>query len=120
MEIKLFLVAHMSVWKTIGVVFIVFILLSLIALINRIFYLRRIHLMDIRNLGQQKESEVAAIRTRMIREGTMRYVRGVADGFIKETERVGDERIQRHKLEYWHDLIASVITAITRALSKRT
>lgn len=107
----------MSVWKIIGSVFI---LLYPVALLNRILYLRKIYLMDIRNLEQQGRSEVAVMQTKMIREGTIRYARGIADGFINETERIADERVQRRRLEYRHDRIASIITAMTGVLSKRS
>ena len=91
-----------SIWVATGGVFF---LLYLVALLNRILYLRKVYLLDLRNITQQGESEVAAMRTRMIREGTMEYASSMAGGIIREAERVAEERILRRKLEYRHDLI---------------
>ena len=97
--------------KIIGVLYV-------IALINRIVYLTKIYRMDLQNLTLQGKSEVAAMRTKMIREGTMRYAGGAAEGIIKEVERVAEQRIQRRKADYWHDIIGSVVTTITTNFKK--
>jgi len=92
--------------------------LYLVALLNRIVYLRKIFRMDLRNLEQQGKSEVAAIRTKMIREETVRYASDIANGIIGETERLANERIERLKIKHKHDLISSIITAITQYFGK--
>jgi len=74
--------------------------------------------MDLHNLEQQGKSEVAAMRTKMIREGTMRYASQTAKGIVSETERVAKERIERRRLKYRHDLINSLVTAVTSVLGK--
>lgn len=93
-------------------------LLYFVLLINRILYLRKIYLLDLCNLKQQGKPEVAGTRTKMIRDGTMRYASQTAEGIVNEAERVAKERIVRRKSKYRRDLINSLVTAITNILKK--
>lgn len=102
-------------WFVVGFVLII---LYIVALLNRIIYLKKIYLLDLYNLELQGKSEIAGMRTKMIRDGTQRYSPKTADGIIDEVERVANERIQRRKLEYHHEKIASILTTLTGIAKK--
>ncbi|MFA4872523.1 MAG: hypothetical protein WC659_01135 [Patescibacteria group bacterium] len=85
----------MSNFTIFGIGFII--LIYLFALINRLIYLRRIYEIDINNQKLQGKSEIASIKTKMIRDGTVQYASEVAKGFVNETTRVANERIERRR-----------------------
>lgn len=92
---------------------LIVIVLYSIAFRNRIIYLRKFYFLDLESLEKQGKSEVAAIRTKMLRDGTSRYASQTADGIIGEVQRRADERISRRKLKYRYDRNNSFITALT-------
>ena len=56
---------------------------------------------------------VASVKSKMIREGTMRYASDTARGIIGAAEGGFDDKILRRKLKFRHELINSLFTSIT-------
>ena len=99
-------------------ILILVVLLYLILLINKILFEVKVFSLDLRNLKQKGKSEVAAMQTRMIREGTARYASQTADGIVQAVQNNADEEILRRKLKFRHDLINSFFTAVTQFFGK--
>jgi hypothetical protein len=100
--------------------YILFIIAFLYAIlvINKISFETRIFLLDLQRLKQKGKSEVVAMQTKMIREGTARYASQIADGIVKAVQSNADEEILRRKLKFRHDLINSFFTTITQFFGK--
>jgi len=92
--------------------------LYVILVINKITFEMRIFLLDLQKLKQKGKSDVAAMQTRMIREGTARYASQIADGIVQAVQNNADDDILRRKLKFRHDLINSFFTAITQFFGK--
>jgi hypothetical protein len=90
----------------------------LVLLVNKILFEVQIYTLDIQKLKQKGNSEVAAMQTKMIREGTARYSSQTADGIVKAVQDNSDEEILRRKLKCRHDLINSFFTAVTQFFGK--
>lgn len=86
--------------------------------INKILYEVRIFLLDLKGLEQKGKSEVAAMHTKMIRDGTERYASQIANGIVQAVQNHADEEILRRKLKFRHDLVNSFFTTITQFFGK--
>lgn len=89
-----------------------------ILVINKISFEIKVFLLDSQRLKQKSKSEVAAMKTKMIRDGTAKYVSQTADGIIQAVQSNADEEILRRKLKFRYDLINSFFTAITQFWGK--
>lgn len=108
--ILVFIKAH---WVIVSVVAVYSILL-----VNKILFEVEIFSLDLQKLKKKGYYEVAAMQTKMIREGTARYSSQTADGIVKAVQDNSDEEILRRKLKYRHDLINSFFTAVTQFFGK--
>jgi hypothetical protein len=97
---------------------VIFVLIYAVLLINKILFEVKIFSLDLQGLMKKGNSEVAAMQTKMIREGTARYSSQTADGIVKAVQDNSDEEILRRKLKYRHDLINSFFTAVTQFFGK--
>lgn len=105
-----FVKAH---WLIPLIVFLYFVLV-----INKIVFEIKIFRLDLIKLEQKGRSEVAVMKTKMIRDGTARYATAIADGIVKATQDNADEDILRRKLKFRHDLINSLFSPITQFFGK--